>query len=410
MSWTPDATVTLDGVDYTGETIDQVTITRGRDTVYQPAPAGYARVKLIDFAGTGLPIDITQTLEVTVKDTLGLDVTVFSGYVTDVDAEIYDPGIGGTPAAVYSLYAVGPLARLSRRIVLAAGRPAETDGQRIAAAVAAGLAITWEEYPSDAWQDVPADVTWATVDPGFDPALIEPGIFDVIALPAEDGGYTALEVAEQASASGDGYLYETLDGFVGWANADSRGTVTDYLDIPHDVIQSLGLRTNASVSDLANRVTVNYDGGAETSQDSESIQTYTLYSRIINTTLANASNASDRADQYVERHAYPAINLDRFSVRLDTIDGDDALIDALLEVAQNSPVNLTGLPATLGYTQIPGFVEGTTLTLDKYRAELRLAVSDATLSYGSIRWSAVPQSLTWDDLPATLTWEDARSL
>jgi len=100
VSWTPDATVTLDGVDYTGETIDQVTITRGRDTVYQPAPAGYARVKLIDFAGTGLPIDITQTLEVTVKDTLGLDVTVFSGYVTDVDAEIYDPGIGGSPAAV----------------------------------------------------------------------------------------------------------------------------------------------------------------------------------------------------------------------------------------------------------------------------------------------------------------------
>jgi hypothetical protein len=410
MSWTPEATVTLDGVDYTGETIDRVEITRGRETVYEQAPAGYARIKLIDLAGTGLPIDITQTLEVTVKDTSGADVTVFSGYVTDVDAEIYDPGIGGTPAATYSLYAVGPLARLARRTVLAGGRPAETDGDRILAAVAAGLAVTWEEYPSDTWDDVDPALTWETIDPGFDPALIDPGIFDLTALDPEDGGYTALEVAEEASFSGDGYLYETLDGFVGWANADSRGTVTNYLDIPHDVIQAFGLRTNASVSDLANRVTVNYDGGAETSQDSNSIQTYSLYARIINTILVDASNASDRADQYVERHAYPAINLERFTVRLDTIDGDDALLDALLETAQNTPVNLTGLPATLGYTQILGFVEGTTLTLDKYRAELRLAVSDATLSYGSIRWSAVPQALTWDDLPATLEWEDARSL
>jgi hypothetical protein len=164
------------------------------------------------------------------------------------------------------------------------------------------------------------------------------------------------------------------------------------------------------VSDIANRATVEYAGGAETSQDSNSIITYTLYAKRIQTILADASNASDRADQYVERHAYPAINLDSFTVRLDTIDSNDPLIDGLLEATQNTPVNLTGLPATLGYTQIPGFVEGTTLALDRFRAELRLTVSDATLSFGSIRWSAVPQSLTWDDLPATLTWEDARSL
>jgi hypothetical protein len=409
VTWRPEATVTLDGVDYTGETIGRLSITRGRRTVYDPAPAGYCRLELIDLPGTGLPIDIAETLEVTVEDSAGSPVTVFAGYVTDIAAGIYDAGIGGTPAATYTLTAVGPLARLARRTVLAAGRPAETDGQRILAAVEAGLAVTWEEYPSEAWQDVDAAVTWETVDPGFDSDLIEAGIFDLSALDAADGGYTALEVAEEASASGDGYLYETLDGFIGWANADSRGTATSYLDIPHDVIQASGLRTASSVSDLANRVTVNYTGGAETSQDSESIQTYTLYSRIISTSLANASNASDRADQYVERHAWPAINLDQFSIRLDTLT-DTGLLDGLLEVAQNTPVNLTGLPATLGYTQIPGFVEGTTLTVDRHRAELRLNVSDATLSYGSIRWSAVPQSLTWTDLPATLIWEDARSL
>jgi hypothetical protein len=409
MTWRPQATVTLNGVDYTGDTIDRVTITRGRRLVYEPAPAGYCRATLIDLVGTGLPIDIAETLEVTVKDTGGTDITVFSGYVTEIAADLYDPGIGGTPAATYTIIAVGPLARLARRTVLAAGRPAELDGDRVAAAIEAGLAITWEEFPSIAWEDVDPTLTWETIDPGFDSDLIEPGVFDLSALDPADGGYTALEVAEQASSSGDGYLYETLDGFVGWANADSRGAATSYLDIPAGVIQAGGLRSSSSVADLANRVTVNYTGGAETSQDSTSIETYTLFARIISTSLANASNASDRADQYVERHAFPAINLDSFSIRLDTIT-DTVLLDELLEVAQNSPVNLTGLPDTLGYTQIPGFVEGTTLAIDRDRADLRLNVSDATLSYGSIRWSAVPQTLTWEDLPATLTWEDARSL
>jgi hypothetical protein len=409
MTWSPNATVTIDGTDYTGETLERLTITRGRSDVYQAAPAGYARIQLIDLDGTGLPIDITQTLTITVEDTAAVDMTVFTGYITDISADIWDAGIGGTPKAVYSIIAVGPLARLSRRTVLAAGRPAETDADRVEAAIAAGLAISWEEF-AGSWTDIDPTATWDTIDPGFDPDLIDPGIFDLAALPAADGGYSALEVAEQASSSGDGYLYETLDGFVGWANADSRNTATSYLDIPHDVIQAGGLRTASSVSDIANRATVEYAGGAETSQDSNSIITYTLYAKRIQTILADASNASDRADQYVERHAYPAINLDSFTVRLDTIDSNDPLIDGLLEVTQNTPVNLTGLPATLGYTQIPGFVEGTTLALDRFRAELRLTVSDASLSLGSIRWSAVPQSLTWDDLPATLTWEDARSL
>jgi hypothetical protein len=409
MPWSPNATVTIGGADYTDETIGSVSITRGRDTVYSDPPAGYARIQLLDYAGTGLPVDIAETLEVTVEDTAAAAVTVFSGYVTDISADIYDAGLTGSPAATYTIVAVGPLARLSRRTVLAAGRPAETDSDRVTAAIESGLAITWEEYPAIAWQDVDIATTWETVDPGYDPDLIDTAVFDLSALAPADGGYSALEVATVASNSGDGLLYETLDGFIGWDNADARGQVTSYLDIPASVIVAGGLRSSSSVSDLANRVTVDYDGGAETAQDSQSIIDYTLYERRISTTLANATNAGDRAETFVERHAYPAINLDSFTVRLDTL-ADNALIDELIEVRSGTAVNLTGLPATLGYTQVPGFVEGTTLTFDRYRAELRLAVSDATLSFGSIRWSAVPQSLAWEDVSATLTWEDARSL
>ena len=170
-----------------------------------------------------------------------------------------------------------------------------------------------------------------------------------------------------------------------------------------------GLRTSSSVSDLANQFTVEFPTGGETAQDLTSIQEYTLYSRFVFTQLLNATNAEDRAVTYVQRHAYPVINLDAVTIRLDTVT-DDALRDALLEVRSGTPLRLDNLPATLGLTFLNAFVEGTTLRLDRFRAELRLNVSDAALSYGDIRWSGVSDSLTWGDVDATLTWEDARSI
>jgi hypothetical protein len=400
--------VELDGVNYTGSALNGITITRGRDTVYQPAPSGYARVLLVDVDGLGLPVDITSTLTVGMKNALDDTLVVFKGYVTDISADLYSPGIGQRPAAIYSLMAVGPLARLARRIVLEDGRPAETDGQRIAAAIAAGLSTRWDET-SGAWEDIDPTLTWATFDPGYDPALIDPGVFDLVALDAFDAGYTALEVAEQASSSGEGLLYETLDGFIGWENADARGAATNPLILDASVINANGIRTYSSVSDLVNRATVQYPGGAETAQDETSVQTFTLFERVVSTQLASSTAAGDRAVTFIERHAYPAINLDSVSVRLDTLD-DPALADALLEARSGTYIRLVNLPTTLGLTYLDAFVEGTELRLERLRAELRMNVSDASLSYSQVRWSGVDAALEWGDVDGMLEWQNARSL
>jgi len=401
-------TVTIGGVDYTGDTVGDLTIVRGRDTVYLTPSAGYARITLVDFAGFGLPIDIAETVTVTVKDSTGTDITVFVGYLTDISTDLLDAGVGQRPAAAYELYAVGPLARLSRRLIFEDGRPEETDGTRIRDAIADGLSTRWDEA-GGTWDDTEPTLTWEDYDPGVDPTIIDTGVFDLAALPASDSGRTALEVISEASSSGEGLLYETLDGFVGWDNADARGAAGTPLTIPASAINAAGLRTLSSVSDLANRVTVSWAGGAETAQDDTSLLTYTLYEREISTILADATNAADRAETYVERHAYPTINLDSVVVRLDTLD-DPTLADALLVARTSTSVLLTGLPATLGVTSLDGFVEGTQLRVDRFRAELRLSVSDAALSYFSVRFSGAPPSLTWDDVDATLTWQDARSL
>jgi hypothetical protein len=408
MTWSPLPTVSIDGVNYTGEALGNLTIKRGRDTVYSDPPAGYARVQLVDIAGTGLGINIAQTLTITVQDSTAANVTVFFGYVTDVSADIYDAGLGQNPAAIYSILAVGPLARLSRRIIFDAGRPAEDDGERILAAIKAGLAKTWEEA-GGTWNELEPSLSWETFDPGFDPNLIDTGVFDLVALDAADGGYTALEIAQAASNSGEGLLYETLDGSIGWDNADARGLAITTIVLDENDLIASGLRTSSSIADLANRVTVQYPSGAETAQDDFSIAEYTLFSRILFTQLANSTNAGDRAEAYVQRHAYPVINLDDVTIRLDAVT-DDVLRDALIEVRSGTPVRLTGLPVTLGLSVLDAFVEGTSLQLDRFRAELRLNVSDASLSYFTVRWSGVDPTLAWEDVSATLEWQDATTV
>jgi hypothetical protein len=405
-TWTPVTTVTIGGVDYTGDTVGTVSINRGRDNVYADPTAGFATIQLIDKTGAGIAIDPAEQLTVELEDSTGGQVRLFTGAVTDIRKSLYDPGIANTPAAIVSVSAVGPMARLSRRQVLAAGRPAETDGDRVAAALEAGLGDTWEELPYAAWEDIPADLTWVTFSGQYDPDLVDPGLFDIIALPAQDGGYSALNVALAASASGQGVLYETANGFVGWENADDRATTTDFFDIPAELCIASQLTTETSLSDIVNRVEVTFAGGAVEQSDTDSIPIYGRWERRIDTLLVNQTNAEQYADDYIRRHAFPAINLKQVNIRLDGLEDTDA--DDLLALDLNAPVNLEDVPATFGLPFLPGFIEGLNWRIDPFRAELELLVSDANLSTGDLRWSQIGSNVTWQDLPTTLLWQDWR--
>jgi hypothetical protein len=103
-------------------------------------------------------------------------------------------------------------------------------------------------------------VTWATVDPGFDPALIDGGVYGLVALGSADAGYSALQVVQDAGASAKGLLFETADGFVGYADADRRpaNAAAGFLDVPFAVLDVGGVSVSSSLADLTNRVSVEY--------------------------------------------------------------------------------------------------------------------------------------------------------
>ena len=414
MTWAPLPTVSIAGLDFTDDALETVRIERGRTDVFAEPRAGYAICELIDLTGAGLGIDVLDTFQVSIADQLGVYRSVFTGTISDVSSSLYDSGeVSGVPAAIVTVIAVGPLAKVNRRNVATAGLAASKDGTRIAALIEDALGASWEET-SGTWATVgSATTTWATVDEGLDLTLIDqPGVFDISALAADPQGYNPLSQAYLTSFSGRGILYDTPDGFVAYGDADRReaaAAANSYLPIPAAVIVSSSLKSSSSASDIVNRVGVTFAGGAAVYSSAESILNYGVLAREFQTNLVDADTAAAWALDYLEDHAAPILNLPQVGIRLDGLTDLD-LLDDLIDLDVNDPVVIEDLPVTLGVTQLPAFVEGIAWRLNRLTAELILTVSDAELSIGSVRWDLVAPNLTWDDVSATLTWQDARSL
>lgn len=408
MTWQPSPTVSVGGVDLTSVTVQSVSVRRGRQRVYEPTNAGYASIELLQSGSDRLSLQVGETVRVTVDDSAGNPQVVFTGELSDWSSRAV--WFGGEPVVSFSLQAVGPLAQLNRRVVLFGGAPSEDDGARVLQALQAGFAGAWEEQPLDlTWNAVGTAVSWETFD-GFDPSEVDPGVYLLAALGSADGGYSALRVAQDAAFSGQGVLYETADGGVGYADADRRpaNAVAGFLEIPVSVVAADGLGFSSQLADVTNRVTVEYSGGAVTSDDTFSIVEFGVYGEQLTTELANLSNAQAVADEYILRHSSPRTSLDE--VRINLANCGTALRDSLIAINTNDAVELSGLPSGLGMMQLQGFVEAVQWNVDPFRAELSLIVSDEALSSGAQRWGQVTATLEWQQVNATLQWQNARTV
>ena len=409
MTWSPAPKLTISGVDYTGATLETVRITRGRPEVFAEPRAGYLIAELIDLTGNGIPVRPFDRLEFTIDDSTGTPVTVFAGRVSDTSAVLFDTGVeSGTPGSVVTVIAVGPLARASRRSVAPGGLAAEQDGDRIARLMELALATTWEEA-SGRWNQQ-GDLTWQDYDPELDAARIDqPGVFDIAALPAQDGGYGALGQAYLTAFSAQGVLWDDREGKVAYADADRRIAIDqadDYLTIPSSILSAQQLAVQSNAGDISTQVVVAFPGGTIVAEDDAAFLEFGKLTRAFETNLANQSNAEAWAIRYLFGHAGPIVKLQQVTVRLDVL-GDDQLRDDLIAIDVNAGVRLDSIPGTLGLTFRRTFVEGLNWSVDRDRVAVGLDLSDAALSIGFQRWSSVDPSLAWQDVDATLEWQDA---
>ena len=400
-----DATVTINGTDYTGATLGNVRIVRGRESIDIETRAGYALIELIDATGVGFPIDVTDRVTITLDDSTG-PVPLFTGLISDLGSRLYAVRTG--TRAIWQVLASGPLAIANRRQVFPGGTSVTPDGDLALEVLSAGLLQTWEEYQGTTWAAA-GDVTWATVDPGFDGSLVEtPGEYDIQALDPQPQGYNALSLLGQIASSTGGSVFETGNGNVGYLSAYGRSerAAQGYTQLPRDQIIADTLIPAKAASDLITRLEVRYGGGVVELEDTTAISRYGVRTSVLNTILDDQQDAEERGDDLLFDRAVPRWTVPSVQFALHTLSS--AQVDLLLDVDVEDPVQIGQFPQTLGNLFQRAFVEGVQYDLGADRRNLTLFVSDHQLSLRSERWRDVTGTLTWATVDANLEWADAR--
>jgi hypothetical protein len=379
MTWNPNCSVAIDGVDFSAKTINAVRITYGRSSYWEQARSGNATVEIVNWDDTDYGFDINDSLVITVDNASATARTVFTGKVTSVATRMAAVG-SVKEVSLITISAVGPFAGMSRKIIGTSGYLKELDSARM----------------TEIFTD--AGVTVDVVD--------SPGIYEFAAMDAAPvDAYT--EAAKYAGMA-NGYIYETADGEVGFAN-ESRRTVevatNGYMSIPENYILWRSVASQKALGDVLNEIRLSYkDNAVVTSSDATSQTLYGLLGASISTELHNLSEAQELADKYVALRRVPRLNVSAFTVQLDSPSVTSANLDAFLQMKMGKPITIAGLPIPLVPTNYYGFVEGWTLAVSRNQAAISLITSESSYSIQPTRWQDVSASLAWNAVGATVQW------
>jgi hypothetical protein len=410
MTYQVNPQVIINDVEYKGITVSGVTLNNGRLTVDEQPRAGFATISLVTPDNSFPNIEIDYKVVVKVDDSSGNPVTLWTGWVSDIESSLGGFGSNGR-LNNQRITAIGSLSKLNRRLVGFDGYPKEFDGERIFDIIKEGAGVTWAEYQpaSDTWSDVNSLLQWQNVD-----ILVgnidQPGDFELIAY--SNGEVGALGLAQQAAASGLGVLYESNDGKINYADYSSRTdevAANGFSPIDTDAILASGLSSISRLSDLANEVEVVYKNN-QTEIDTEptSIALYGRYAAKINTLLELKADAEQRVEYYLETRAFPRRTLSSINLALHLDQVSNTMRDSMLPMRVSKPISIAGLPTSIYPETFSGFVEGFTWTINRNELFLTLNISEYALSQLQMNWSQVPPTLEWQDVSATLEWQEAR--
>ena len=409
MPYTIDPKVTINGVEYRDKSINGVTLTNGRTKVDEQPRAGYATITLVTPDNTYPNIEIDQRVVVQVDNSAGTPVTLWTGWVSDIETKLGAFGSVGFLNEQH-ITAVGTLSKLNRRLAGGSGYAKEFDGDRVYNIIYETAGVTWDSYdPAETWADVNPLLSWQTVD-----LLIgdidRPGDFELVTYAAQEA--SGLALAQAAAASGLGILYESPDGKISYDDYTSRTddvSLNGFTDIDSDAILASGLSSVSRLADLANEVEVVYKNGQiEIDSNAASVALYGLYSAKVNTLLENGVDAEQRVNYYLDTRAFPRKQLNQIRLALHLDQVDNTMRNNMLPMRISKPIRITALPDSIYSGAFAGFVEGFIWTINRNELFLTLNVSEYGFSQVEMNWLQVPPALTWAGVDATLEWQEAR--
>jgi hypothetical protein len=404
--FTPTYRVTIAGVVQTSTTLQDGTITYGRNDFFEATQPSYCNLELLNLDGTSPVVELLDTVVIEVQNTAGTFVKLFTGEVSGVYNRFEGAGLGGKPNTL-QIQAIGALGLLVKRYAGAVAYPEELDGARIQRILEETLFVAWEDLSNtQTWNDFTTE-TWANYGvQGID--TIDPGRYEVLARPAEVE--QAYELTDTTQQSGLGYLYDTPDFEIGYADAERRSAnyTTNLIELDANLVNA-DIQTRLQTADIVNSVVIRYDDPVleVVAQNDTSINNYGLLEEIRATILAETVDATEQATNFVNYRGTPKVSLEAVSVNLAHSDMTNTVRDDLLAVTMDSLLYLDNIPVGLiveGYFE--GFVEGWTWTLGRKNLELTMSVSNSIYSTLDVQWEDYNSVIQWQNLDNATRWLD----
>ena len=410
-TYEPYPTVTIDGtITIPNNTLSGIQVNYGRqDVLEQPSP-GFASINFWTDGDNPLDIELSDSVVVSIdKGTSGTQ-TIFTGTISDIVVSFDAFGADGSVAR-YSVTAVGPLAQINKRLSGDDGFAEEADGTRIYNILYDALITRWDDIKGNtSWANAPDGISWAQYD-DISETLVEglttdidvPGQYTLVAYAG--GDTNAYTLAQSAANSGRGVLWEAGDGTLHYDDYTARALYTPFALTADDILAN-GLTVDAKWGEIYNYIDVDYATGSSFAEDILSQQLYGVLTGSKSTTLKNAADALQQAEDYVKSRAYARVYPTAITVPLHSPTVSDATRDQMAAIYNGLYITCNDLPPVMG-GELKAFVEGWQWSLTRYTADLTLFLSQYSETYSSEIWYQVPQTITWATYNNTITWENA---
>jgi hypothetical protein len=391
-------------------TVTSVSFASGRLDIDRQPTAGYCQVTIINTDNTPFTINVTEPVTLELKNSSGTYVTVFGGEVSDFNIGVRSPEESGY-VTTGTILGIGSLAKLTKAVyntALAEG----LDGAQIAEILGQALSLPWNQVtPTTTWATYPATVTWANAESYI--GTIDSGFYTMIAL-AANASAKSQTLADQIANSALGQLSEGKNGNVNYDDADHRSNylaANGFTNLDGSYATPSSITSTTQIARIRNSLIYRYStgyGSTYSTSDSDSIASYGLFERSVDSNIKNLADITDIASRELNLRKNPRGSLGAITFRLDNPDIPSAMLDSLIGIFFGQPVLVSNLPSNLLDGQFDGFVENIALRATPSFVEITLYISATDFSLSTTQWETVtPASLIWTDVNAILTWTNA---
>ena len=402
--------VKIQGVEYTTYTLSNLTISSGRNNIYQQAQAGYCNLELINLTQAIVNININDSVSIELQDSTNTYVPIFGGTVVDFGIEIITAGSVGLNQ-VLKITALGALSRLPKALTDGVLNQ-DFDGDQIWTIL--------QDLLLNNWGEVPAALTWAAYDPTETWAnaqnvglgeIDRPGNYELAQRASDRTDIYSLVSA--LATSGLGYIYEDASGLISYADSTHRSiylATNGYTDVTANHALFNGLKIETRAGDVRNDVTLKYGTNSTNEVSAEDIGSIDVYGRlaqVITTTVKHTIDAQDQADFYLTLRATPQANFTSITYQLTNPELDDLDRDSLINIFMGLPLRISDLPPNMAAGTFLGFVEGWTFKAAYNEIAISLNLSPLSYSLQAMKWEQVPIAEAWNTISGALTWETA---